>query len=1072
MTPFVGRAGRSAGSLGNQRASEAAGFAAVTIAAAAFVGWWAGLPLLAAWGLGFAGVNPLVAMCLAALGLALVRPGKDWRFAFAAGLAVAALAALRLGLELFPAEPDRDGWLRGPALAVFQIPPAALVALALTGGAFALGRFEPHRVCATALADLAGVIAVFALLGYLTGIDTLFGSTSVRLPPLPTAVALLFIVCGIVLRIGKMAVVRTPQPLWRLLLALGCAAVAPLLLFGAYAGSRIAEAQREQVREDLLSGARTVSADLDRGIVGEVEKLQSLAASPSLRQGDLAAFQRQAEAALSLRYGGNIMLIDRSMEQLVNTSVRFGTPMPKAIVQEPVERAFATGRPQFTGLFMEPVSQQLLFAIIVPVEIDGENRYALVRSPDRGAFTSLVATLGLPPGLQAVVTDASHRILARSGEHVGSIGTTLPKIQWHQGGSSGIFAFRGSDGRPSLEAYAYSHLTGWETAVWGPEALLEAPVRTLWRTLGWLALLASALVTALAVWLGRLIAGAVGQAANAAAALGEGATLPPGHTPVAEVNTLIAQLHEAAAGREAVEHLLRESEKTFRAMFDVSSVGKIEVIPQDGRFLRANAAMCRLLGYSEAELLDMTVWDVTHPDERESQRELVRRLISGEASEFDVEKRYIREDGSAVWAHTTANVVRDEQGHPVRDFAVIQDIDARKRAEQELQASKDRLELALDAARLGSWQYDVARRVFSGDARGKAIFNVDISEAEVPIDDILRRLNPHDVEKVLRAIGEALDPVHPKRAVNQFRLQGQHGETRWVETLGQAYFEGTGPNRHGVSIVGTCQDITARKEQEEKEHLLMREINHRAKNMLSVVHAIAHQTATKNPEDFIARFSERIQALSANQDLLVRNEWNGVDVADLVHAQLAPFVGLIGSRIGVHGPTLRLTASSAQALGLALHELATNAGKYGALSNDCGRVDIAWGASGDTFTMSWTESDGPAVSAPKRRGFGSVVMEVMAERSLGGKVDLDYAPSGVEWRLTCPAANALEPWEPDGRSGEEDRTQEEGNREYHAREGASDAATGSVTSFARSPAGEGPDSRAHPPQFNTELRGR
>jgi two-component sensor histidine kinase len=203
----------------------------------------------------------------------------------------------------------------------------------------------------------------------------------------------------------------------------------------------------------------------------------------------------------------------------------------------------------------------------------------------------------------------------------------------------------------------------------------------------------------------------------------------------------------------------------------------------------------------------------------------------------------------------------------------------------------------------------------------------------------------------------------------------------------------------------------------------LREINHRAKNMLSVVDAIAHQTATRNPEDFIERFSERIQALSANQDLLVRNEWNGVEVADLARAQLAHFADLIGSRIAAHGPRLRLKAASAQAIGLALHELATNAGKYGALSTDTGRVDICWGIDGDTLTMSWTERGGPPVCAPKRRGFGTIVMETMAERSVDGKVDLDYAPSGLVWRLTCSAANALEPREREQNSGEsENRT--------------------------------------------------
>jgi len=187
----------------------------------------------------------------------------------------------------------------------------------------------------------------------------------------------------------------------------------------------------------------------------------------------------------------------------------------------------------------------------------------------------------------------------------------------------------------------------------------------------------------------------------------------------------------------------------------------------------------------------------------------------------------------------------------------------------------------------------------------------------------------------------------------------------------------------------------------------MREINHRAKNMLSVVDAIAHQTATRNPEDFIERFSQRIQALSANQDLLVRCDWVGVEIQDLAGAQLSHFTDLIGTRIVVDGPKLRLKPAAAQAIGLAVHELATNAGKYGALSTDRGRVDIRWGADGNTFTVGWTEREGPSVSAPQKLGFGTIVMKAMAERSLDGTVFLDYPPSGVMWCLTCPVPNAL-----------------------------------------------------------------
>jgi PAS domain S-box-containing protein len=209
-------------------------------------------------------------------------------------------------------------------------------------------------------------------------------------------------------------------------------------------------------------------------------------------------------------------------------------------------------------------------------------------------------------------------------------------------------------------------------------------------------------------------------------------------------------------------------------------------------------------------------------------------------------------------------------------------------------------------------------------------------------------------------------------------------------------------------LVNVIQDISERKTHEEQVRLLMREVNHRAKNMLSLVQAIARQTAARDPEDFIERFTERIQALAANQNLLVRNEWQGVEVEDLARAQLAHFADLIGSGITVHGPTVRLNAAAAQAIGLALHELATNAGKYGALSVDAGRVDVVWRLDGDIFAMSWTERNGPPLSAPKRQGFGTMVVDSMAKHTVGGDVQLDYPPSGLVWNLTCPAANALE----------------------------------------------------------------
>src|SRR5262249_54366188 len=168
-----------AGSLKRRRASQVAGAAAAIIAAAALIGWWAGLPPLLSWGSGFANVKPMVALCLAALGLALVYPGQDARFALAVGFAAAALAALGLGVVLFEVELGIDRWLAGPGAASFRATNTAMLALGLAGGSLALSRFEGRRLAATLLGGIAGAIAVFALLGYVTGIDTLYGSASI-----------------------------------------------------------------------------------------------------------------------------------------------------------------------------------------------------------------------------------------------------------------------------------------------------------------------------------------------------------------------------------------------------------------------------------------------------------------------------------------------------------------------------------------------------------------------------------------------------------------------------------------------------------------------------------------------------------------------------------------------------------------------------------------------------------------------------------------------------------------------------------------------------------------------------
>jgi PAS domain S-box-containing protein len=214
-------------------------------------------------------------------------------------------------------------------------------------------------------------------------------------------------------------------------------------------------------------------------------------------------------------------------------------------------------------------------------------------------------------------------------------------------------------------------------------------------------------------------------------------------------------------------------------------------------------------------------------------------------------------------------------------------------------------------------------------------------------------------------------------------------------------------------VLAVVRDITERKRAEAQVELLMNEVNHRAKNLLGVVQALAHQTDATSSQEFISRFDERIQSLSSSHDLLVKSKWRNVSFAELVRAQLAHFGGLLGSRIAVRGPDLWITSAAAQVIGMALDELATNAAKYGALSTAIGCVEIVWGlkedgAGGNRFTMEWSESGGPTVVTPTRRGFGWTVLCQMTEASLEGDVTLKYAPTGVVWHFECPADRVTE----------------------------------------------------------------
>jgi PAS domain S-box-containing protein len=214
----------------------------------------------------------------------------------------------------------------------------------------------------------------------------------------------------------------------------------------------------------------------------------------------------------------------------------------------------------------------------------------------------------------------------------------------------------------------------------------------------------------------------------------------------------------------------------------------------------------------------------------------------------------------------------------------------------------------------------------------------------------------------------------------------------------------------GVCIAIT--DVTDRQSREAQVRELIGEVNHRSKNLLAVVQAVARQTAARDPKEFVSSFEQRLRAVAKAQDLLTKGEWRHVGLEDLIRAELDHFSSLIGERISLDGPTVALTSAAAQSLGMAFHELATNAAKYGALSNRTGAIALVWRLEqqergGEQLVIVWRETGGPAVTAPTAQGFGASVIGPMVRTGLAAEVDIEFRPEGLCWRMRCSAERCL-----------------------------------------------------------------
>ena len=315
----------------------------------------------------------------------------------------------------------------------------------------------------------------------------------------------------------------------------------------------------------------------------------------------------------------------------------------------------------------------------------------------------------------------------------------------------------------------------------------------------------------------------------------------------------------------------------------------------------------------------------------------------------------------------------------------------------QLRQSERLRSLALASGQMGSWEWNVASNSITWDQGQCHIFGVAPSTFVPTMESVRPLINADDFDLLVRAFRKVSKRANTFQT--EFRVRRPNGEIRWCTGTAAASFD---QNGRLIWLSGVTADITERKRAEERQILLAEEVDHRARNVVAVVQSIMRLTRAASIDDYIAALDGRIGALSNAHRLLAGSRWEGADLGRLVDEEFAPYRAGGKERVSTRGSVVLLPPATAQTIALALHELATNAAKYGALSTDAGHVSLTWRNDNGKLELSWIETNGPTITPPSRRGYGSRAIIAGIERQLGGMVDFDWQPEGLRCTLSIP----------------------------------------------------------------------
>jgi two-component sensor histidine kinase len=399
------------------------------------------------------------------------------------------------------------------------------------------------------------------------------------------------------------------------------------------------------------------------------------------------------------------------------------------------------------------------------------------------------------------------------------------------------------------------------------------------------------------------------------------------------------------------------------------------------------------------------LWDDLEP--------LLRRVLDTGETVFAKDRPfYIERHGypENVYFDISYSPVRNETGEIGGVLCIVSETTERFVAQRKLARAQERLTQALSAAGMvGTFDWHIETDTFYSDAHFAQMFSVDPAKGEkgAPLAEYIAGIHPEDVERITGAVNHAL--TAGAKYIQEYRLLQKNGTIRWVEAGGERLCDEKGkPSR----FVGVVVDITNQKEAQERQRLLAREANHRVKNLFAIFHGIISLSArsARTPQEMAQSLRGRLDALMRAKDLIrpgimgteAHTELTTVD--EVVRTVLQPYEdGTSSERIVVSGPDVPVGAKAVTSLALALHETATNAAKYGALSEPNGSIRIKWDRQGGDLHFEWEEMGGPVIVAPPQAGgFGSVLTERSIAGQLGGKIEYDWRRNGLKLRVTVP----------------------------------------------------------------------